>query len=122
MTNDLFLQIRYTSKFKKELKRLSKKYNSIQGDIQGFIDTIQPDNFPGDIVQGIKSEGTIYKERIKNSDNNKGKSSGYRVIYGYFSPETIVLIYIYSKSEQPNITPTQINDILSNYELEIEEE
>lgn len=122
MTNDLFLKIKYTTEFKKELKRLGKKYRSIKSDVQGFIDSIKPDSFPGDVMQGIQIEEPIYKARVKNSDNKKGKSGGYRIIYGYFESETILLIQIYSKSDQPDTTPGEINDRIMQHEQKDETE
>jgi mRNA-degrading endonuclease RelE of RelBE toxin-antitoxin system len=108
------LRIFYTPKFKRDIKRLKKRYRSIKSDVGEFIEKFHPTHFPGDKLQGVPGE--IYKARISNSDNNKGKSHGYRVIYSYKDPDRLLLVTIYSKSDQPNITAREINEIISEIE------
>lgn len=74
------IKIELTFEFKKNLKRLAKKYRSIRSDLESFIQELQQDNFSGDRISGLRDR-IIYKVRIKNSDIKKGKSGGYRVIY-----------------------------------------
>ena len=50
--------------------------------------------------------------RLKNSDSQKGKSGGYRLIYWIVSPEVIVLLDIYSKSDQSDIEVDEIRQII----------
>ena len=50
--------------------------------------------------------------RLKNSDSQKGKSGGYRLIYWIVSPEVIVLLDIYSKSDQSDIEVDGIRQII----------
>ncbi len=54
--------------------------------------------------------------RAKNSNIQKGKSGGYRIIYLLESETSILLLTIYSKSEQEDITTEQIKSILDNFE------
>jgi hypothetical protein len=56
-----------------------------------------------------------YKIRLKNHSNNKGKSGGYRVITYTKIEETIVLVYIYSKSDMENISTEKIDTIIKSY-------
>ena len=65
-------------------------------------------NFSNPKELGISIGKNCYKYRLKNSDNQKGKSGGYRVIYFYISGDTITLISIYSKSELENIEDSDI--------------
>jgi len=67
----------------------------------------------GDQIPGI--EAKVIKVRIKNSDNQKGKSGGYRLIYWISAPEVIVLLDIYSKSEQSNISSEEICQIINDF-------
>lgn len=46
----------------------------------------------------------------KNSDIPTGKSGGYRITYQVVSPETIVLLLIYAKSDQTDVTAQEIRD------------
>jgi mRNA-degrading endonuclease RelE of RelBE toxin-antitoxin system len=67
----------------------------------------------GDRLIGIDAE--VFKVRVRNSDTNRGKSSGYRVIYWLKLPECIVLVDIYSKSEQNNIEINAIKRIIAGF-------
>ena len=55
------------------------------------------------------------KVRIKNSDTQKGKSGGYRLIYWIVSPELSVLLDIYSKSDQENTTLNEVRQIIKKF-------
>jgi mRNA-degrading endonuclease RelE of RelBE toxin-antitoxin system len=68
---------------------------------------------PGDQFSGIDS--IVMKVRVKNSDIQKGKSGGYCLIYWIVSPELIVLLDIYSKSDQENITLNEVRQIIKNF-------
>ncbi|HEY9703079.1 MAG TPA: hypothetical protein V6C58_11570 [Allocoleopsis sp.] len=57
----------------------------------------------------------IYKVRVKNSNIKKGKSAGYRLIYLLDSETSILLLTMYSKSEQEDITVNDINSIVAEY-------
>ena len=69
------LTIRDTKTFNKAVKKLKKKFRSIENDCQLFIDNIKTDE---DL--GVYMGDGIYKTRIANSDKNSGKSGGYRLV------------------------------------------
>jgi mRNA-degrading endonuclease RelE of RelBE toxin-antitoxin system len=54
--------------------------------------------------------------RVQNSDIRKGKRSGYRLIYNLRTPTQIILVTIYSKLEQADISAEQIRRILRDFE------
>lgn len=57
--------------------------------------------------------GDLYKARIANSDKNKGKSAGYRLIsYIKVIESEIWLVHIYDKSELENITENKLDEIV----------
>jgi len=101
--------ISYIPSFQKDLKKLSKKYRSIKKDYERLLSILSESN-PKEL--GISIGKNCYKYRLKNSDNQKGKSGGYRVIYFYISGDTITLISIYSKSEIENIEDNDVIDRL----------
>ena len=68
--------------------------------------------------QGIRLKEGLYKVRIKNSDNNRGKSAGYRIITYTRIEDEIFLVDIYSKSEMENIADEAIDLIVKNYKKE----
>jgi hypothetical protein len=55
---------------------------------------------------------------VKNSDSGKGKSGGYRVIYERTTTGAIVLITSYSKTEQEDIAPADIRQVILDYETQ----
>lgn len=100
MTNEV--EVVPTAHFRREFKRLRKKYRRIQTDLQPLIEQLQQGETPGDPIQGVGY--TVYKVRVRNSDTQRGKSGGYRVVY-YVQTETFVfLLDIYAKSEQEDIS------------------
>ncbi len=93
-----------------------KKYRSIRHDIQPIIQQLQSGELPGDQVSGVGY--TIFKLRVKNSDIQKGKSGGYRLIYYVKISTKIILVTIYSKSDQEDISAAEIQQILAEFEHE----
>jgi mRNA-degrading endonuclease RelE of RelBE toxin-antitoxin system len=67
----------------------------------------------GDRLQGIDAE--VFKVRIRNSDVNRGKSGGYRMIYWLKLPECLVLLDIYSKSDRDDIEIGTIQNIINEF-------
>jgi addiction module RelE/StbE family toxin len=94
--------VNFTDDFQRRLRNLFKKYRKIRADIQPVIEQLQAGNFVGDQITGTGY--TVFKVRVRNSDIEKGKSSGYRLIYQIESPTNIILLLIYSKLEQTDVT------------------
>ncbi|KHG39835.1 MULTISPECIES: type II toxin-antitoxin system RelE/ParE family toxin [Aphanizomenon] len=116
MQNDSFLiNIDLTPEYQINLKHLAKKYRNIRSDTQSFITELQKGNLLGDRLTGFNEDVYIYKARVKNSNLQKGKSAGYRVIYLLESETSILLLTIYNKSEQEDITDHEINSILDEF-------
>ncbi|QNM90553.1 type II toxin-antitoxin system RelE/ParE family toxin [Aliarcobacter cryaerophilus] len=67
---------------------------------------------------GINLGNNIFKVRIANSDKNRGKSSGYRLIsYLKLIENELYVIYIYDKSDMENINENEIDKlILDNFQ------
>jgi mRNA-degrading endonuclease RelE of RelBE toxin-antitoxin system len=101
MTEPTSIQVLATPDFQAQLRQLSKRYRSLRTDLQVLLDELQSGNCPGDQVSGTTY--TVFKVRIKNSDIQKGKSAGYRVIYQRRDNAFILLVAIYSKSNESNL-------------------
>ena len=86
------IQIALTPRFKRELRELAKRYRSIRSDLQPLIDQLQAGEIPGDRIAGVKYQ--VFKVRLKNSNIQKGKSGGYRVIYHLKTERGIILATI----------------------------
>ena len=119
----VFNEVRRLAEFEKDLKKLSKKFRTLEDDLQTFIQKqlnlyhkLHIDNkgiFP------ISDLGIIYPKIFKakkfacRSLKGKGVTSGIRVIYAYFAQEDVIeLIEIYYKGEKEN---EDRNRILKNY-------
>ncbi|MEH2281969.1 MAG: type II toxin-antitoxin system RelE/ParE family toxin [Nostoc sp.] len=103
-------EVRFTPPFKRRLKTLTKRYRQTQVDIQPIIDQLEAGNFIGEQISGI--DLTVFKVRAKNSDIPTGKSGGYRVIYQVVSPECVLLLLIYAKSDQADVSLEEIEDAI----------
>lgn len=108
------MEIALTPRFKRELRDLAKRYRSIRRDIQALIEELQSGKTPGDRIAGVKYQ--VFKVRVKNSNIQKGKSGGYRVIYYLKSEQNIILATIYAKSDFSDISNETIEDAIYQYE------
>ena len=107
------IQIKVTPEFKRSLRTLAKRYRNIRSDIQLIIDQLQAGEIIGEPIPGIRY--TVFKVRVKNSNIQKGKSGGYRFIYYLKTSSEIILVTIYSKSDQGDIASDVINKIVTNF-------
>jgi len=107
------VEIVFTPEFKRNLRALAKKHPHIRSDVQPIIEQIQRGEFIGEQVQGTGY--TIFKVRIRNRDASRGKSGGYRVIYYLKTAMAVILVTIYSKTEQSDISAARIKKILAEF-------
>jgi hypothetical protein len=112
----LLIEIAITPRFQRDLRELAKRYRSIRSDIQPLIDQLQAGEIPGDRIAGIKYQ--VFKVRVKNSNIQKGKSGGYRVIYYLKNAQGIILTTIYSKSDLTDVSNEIIEQAIAQYEEE----
>ena len=87
MSEQSSIQVEAAPTFTRNLRNLAKKHRSIRNDIQPVIEQLEQGELPGDRISGIGYD--VFKVRVRNSDIQKGKSGGYRLIY-----------YVKKKSEQ----------------------
>lgn len=101
--------------FKREYKRLSKKYRSLEQDVDSLVESLIKNPF-----QGADLGGGVRKVRMAVSDKAHGKSGGARVItYTVNVDEStgcITLLTLYDKSEQDSIGKKDIERLLSELE------
>lgn len=102
--------IRFTAAFKRNLRHLAKKYRHIRQDIHPLLDALANGEHPGDQIPDIGMP--VYKVRVQNIDAQRGRRGGYRIIYTVLTPATIVLVTVYSKSDQGDIAPHTIRALI----------
>lgn len=107
------IQVYYTSEFKRNVRQLAKKYRHIREDLQVLIEQFLTGETPGEQIQQVGH--TVFKVRVNNSDINKGKRAGYRVIYYLQTAQAIILITVYSKTEQGDISPDSVRRLIDDY-------
>ena len=109
-------EIIYAESFFKAAARLQKRYRHVQDDAEALADRLEAGELPGDRVQGVADR--VYKVRVKNRDVQRGKRGGYRVIYYLETDEQIVMITLYSKSDQSDIPAATIRQLIAAYEAQ----
>jgi mRNA-degrading endonuclease RelE of RelBE toxin-antitoxin system len=112
LNNSRLIYIDLTPEYRRNLKDLAKKYRNIRSDTQSIIEDLQQGIVVGDRLAGFGSEIYVYKLRVKNSNIQKGKSGGYRLIYYLQTATSIILLTVYSKSDQEDIAVTVIQGII----------
>jgi len=106
-------EVRVVDEFKKDVKKLLKKYRSIKTDILELIEKLEED-----YTIGIDLGSNLYKIRVKNSDIG-GKSGGYRVIYYVrLTNDRVYLLTIFSKTQKENIDIKSLKPVVDKIELD----
>ena len=110
------IQIQASAAFQKTLRILTKRYRSLRHEVATLIEQLQLGELPGDQISNIGYE--LYKVRIRNRDAQKGKSGGFRAIYYVKRRTSLLLITLYSKSDQGDVSADEIRTIISTAEPE----
>ena len=101
-------KVELSDHFKKEAKRLAKKYASLKSELTELF--TQLENTP---TLGTPLGNDIYKIRLAVASKNKGKSGGARVIsFVQINDSTILLLSIYNKGEKDSISDNEIQNII----------
>lgn len=109
----LFRDISHIAEFEKDLKKLSKRFASLEEDMQVFIkvamNMFHKQNIDSQAILQISDLGVhspiIYKAKkfACKSLKGKGTQSGIRVIYAYYEDkDSIEFIEIYYKGDKEN--------------------
>lgn len=103
-----------TDRFKKEAKKLSKKYKSLKAELKALGDELAENP-----TTGTPLGHDLYKIRLAIASKGKGKSGGARVITTVrVVQQKVYLVSIYSKSQLDNLSKEQIQQLLQQEGLE----
>jgi mRNA-degrading endonuclease RelE of RelBE toxin-antitoxin system len=103
--------IELSANFKKEAKRLTKKYPSLKTELAELFTELEENP-----TTGTPLGNDIYKIRLAIASKNKGKSGGARVLSFVKVTQTTVLLFsIYSKGEIDNLNDKQIKELIKDY-------
>jgi mRNA-degrading endonuclease RelE of RelBE toxin-antitoxin system len=96
------MQILFSEHFKRQLKKLKKKYPNVKEDLLYTLDLFDP-------VNDVSIGRSIFKIRIPSSDMKKGKSGGFRsYLYLYMKKDLLLPLCIYPKSKTDSITENEL--------------
>lgn len=96
-----------TSRFEKELKKISRVYPGFKKDIENLVILLSANP-----EQGSHLGHGIYKVRIPITGKASGKSYGARVIHVVFSArEEVFLLSVYDKSVKKDLTSREIKEL-----------
>lgn len=99
-----------TNKFKKEAKRLIKKFPSLKNELMDLNDLLSFAPETGTALGDGK-----YKIRVAIASKNKGKSGGARVLtYLITEQKELYLLTIYDKSEFSSIDDKSLKIIIDS--------
>lgn len=104
MSYNIFL----TDNFKKEARRLKKKYPSLKNELEHLGNVLEEKP-----TTGIPLGNNIYKIRLAVKSKDKGKRGGSRVITKVkIIKEMVYLFSIYNKGEKDNISDKEIQELI----------
>lgn len=107
-------EVRLTIEFKRNLRQLAKKFRHIKSDLEPLLVQLEAGETPGDRIPGVRY--IVYKVRVQNSDIGKGKRSGYRLLYYLKFDNLTILLTIYAKNEQEDISLEKIRQIITDFD------
>lgn len=103
--------IELSANFKKEAKRLTKKYPSLKTELAELFTELEENP-----TTGTPLGNDIYKIRLAIASKNKGKSGGARVLSFVKVFQTTVLLFsIYNKGEDDSLTDKEIKELIKDY-------
>ena len=116
MNSSMNFDIRISTYFANEAKRLSKHYPSFKNDYDEFLKSLKEDPYQGDdLGNGIR------KVRMAIASKGKGKSGGARVITLNILVDeanmAINLLLLYDKKVADNFNPAALKDALKELGL-----
>ena len=101
-----------TENFKKEAKRLVKKYPSLKKELEELGDILADNPTTGDHLGN-----NVYKVRIAIKSKGKGKRGGGRVMTQVkVLNKKVYLFSIYSKGEKDDISDSEIQELIKDIE------
>ncbi|PKP17948.1 MAG: hypothetical protein CVU07_02985 [Bacteroidetes bacterium HGW-Bacteroidetes-23] len=103
--------IELSANFKKEAKRITKKYPSLKTELAELFTELEENP-----TTGTPLGNDIYKIRLAIASKNKGKSGGARVLSFVKVTQTTVLLFsIYNKGEVDSLTDKEIKELIKDY-------
>jgi mRNA-degrading endonuclease RelE of RelBE toxin-antitoxin system len=102
--------IELTDNFKKEAKKLQKKYPSLKSELEELGNTLAESP-----TTGTHLGNNVYKIRLAIKSKGKGKRGGARVMTQVkIVNEKVYLFSIYNKGEKDDISDQEIQELIKD--------
>ncbi len=103
-------KVKVSDNFKKESKRLSKKYKSLKFELKQLFEELSVTP-----TKGTHLGNNIYKIRLSIHSKGKGKSGGARILSLVQSVNNEVILFsIYNKGERDSVSDKEIKQLIKN--------
>lgn len=100
--------VKTTSVFERQAKRLMKKFPSLKKEMQVLISELKEEP-----TKGTSIGHDCHKIRLAITSKGKGKRGGARVItHLVYKDDTVYLLSIYDKSDMENLTDKEILELI----------
>ena len=113
MRSDIKVTVKYGDEFKRQFKRLAKKYHSLASDYDAWLEDIYENPFIGDDLGG-----GVRKIRMAIADKGKGRSGAARILTLNVKVSVdglnVTLLTIYDKGEISNVKDEFIEFLIKN--------
>ena len=107
------IKVETAAYFDNNFKHLKRKYPRLNEEFEALVRQLKAGEQPGSKIPNAGYD--VYKVRLKNPSAQKGKSGGFRVIYYVRMAEHIILLTIYSKSQQEDIDLETLRRLIADY-------
>ena len=106
----MIYKVELTDNFKKEAKRLVKKYKSLKLEILDLVTELETNP-----TLGVSLGNDVYKIRLAVKSKGKGKSGGARIMsYVLVTQNEVLLFSIFNKGEKDTISDHEIKELIKD--------
>lgn len=109
MSSSVSYKVDTIAPFRKEAKKLTKKYPSLKGELAELGKRLSDDP-----IIGTSLGNDCYKIRLAIKSKGKGKSAGARIITHvvHVADQVVYLLSVYDKADQDNISDKELKELL----------
>ncbi len=105
------VEVKSSPRFDRDVKKLKRKFPTVVSEVKNLIDYLKlGETLPGNKVPGVGY--AVYKVRLRNPSTRSGTSGGFRIIYYLQTQSSVILLTIYTKTAQVDISPSEIREII----------
>ncbi len=102
-------------RFERRLERLERKYPRTTDEVDKLTVQLERGQLPGQHIPRVGY--TVYKARLPNRAARRGKSGGFRVLYYVQLSDRVVLLTIYSKTDDADISISENRRLVLEVEV-----